>query len=383
MSDQGNQGQQWPPSNPQQPPAWPPPTEQPPQYGPPPGYQQAPQGEHPPSQYPSPQAPHSPPPEQSYPPPPERTADEPPADQAPADQAPADEAPADDRVTDEAADDDPAANTDTQYIPASVAEEARGSDTGSDSQHTAVFPTVPAESSSGQAPGYGAAASPYGTQAYGQPPQPTYGAPAYGQQQQSYGQPPSYGQQQQSYGQPGYGQPAAYGQPGYGQPAAYGQSDNTGQQPTYGQQSYGQQSYGQSPPAYGAPAYGQQQQSYGQSPSAYATPGYGQQPYGAPPKKKGKGLLYSIIGLVVVIAVLVVVGFVAKVPASLFPKKLSHSAVEKYITSNFSATGVNCNGGKDFKIKSGDTFTCTADQNSTFIVKLTNNDGGYQVAKNG
>jgi hypothetical protein len=85
----------------------------------------------------------------------------------------------------------------------------------------------------------------------------------------------------------------------------------------------------------------------------------------------------------VVVVVLAVVSVVAKVPASLYPKKLSHTAVEKYIASNFSASGVKCNGGKDFKIKAGDTFTCTADQNSTFTVKVTNKDGGYQVSKNG
>ena len=182
---------------------------------------------------------------------------------------------------------------------------------------------------------------------------------------------------------PSYGQPETSGQqPTYGQPG-YGQADTSGQTAAYGQPSYGQQSYGQ-PPAYNPPAYGQQQ-SYGQTPSSYATPpAYGQQPYGAAPAgKKGKGLLYTVIGLLVVVIVLVVVAFVAKVPASLFPKKLSHSAVEQYIATNFSATGVKCNGGKDYKIKAGDTFTCSADQNASFTVRLTNKDGGYQVSKNG
>ncbi len=83
------------------------------------------------------------------------------------------------------------------------------------------------------------------------------------------------------------------------------------------------------------------------------------------------------------IVILVVVSFVAKIPASLYPKMLSHTAVEKYIGQNFSASGVTCNSGKDFKVKDGDTFSCTASQGATFTVKLTNGDGGYQVSKNG
>ena len=307
MSDQGNQGQQWPPYNPQQPPpgAWPPPAEQPPQYGPPPGYQQ------PPAQYAPPQQPYSPPP---YSPPPEQPPS-PPADEPPADEAPPAEPATDEPAAQEQRDDD----TSTQFIPALPADPAATPDAG---QHTAVFPTVPP--------------APTGQQsAYGQPPQQAYGQPQ----------------------QPAYGQPE---QPAYGAPAAYGE-----------QQAYGQPQQ----PAYGAPAYGQQ---------PYGAPDYGPGPVqpGGPARKKGKGLLYTVIGLLVLIAVLVVVSFVAKIPTSLYPKKLSHSAVEKYVGTNFSASGVTCNGGKDYTIKKGKTFTCTADQSSTFTVTLTNNDGKYVVSKN-
>ena len=355
MSDQGNQGQQWPPYNPQQPPpgAWPPPAEQPPQYGPPPGYQQ------PPAQYAPPQQPYSPPP---YSPPPEQPPS-PPADEPPADEAPPAEPATDEPAAQEQRDDD----TSTQFIPALPADPAATPDAG---QHTAVFPTVPPaptgqQSAYGQPPqqAYGQPQQP----AYGQPEQPPYGAPAGYGQQQAYGQP-----QQPAYGeQPAYGQPQ---QPAYGEQPAYGQP----QQPAYGAPAaYGeQQAYGQpQQPAYGAPAYGQQ---------PYGAPDYGPGPVqpGGPARKKGKGLLYTVIGLLVLIAVLVVVSFVAKIPTSLYPKKLSHSAVEKYVGTNFSASGVTCNGGKDYTIKKGKTFTCTADQSSTFTVTLTNNDGKYVVSKN-
>src|SRR5207302_4436022 len=123
------------------------------------------------------------------------------------------------------------------------------------------------------------------------------------------------------YGQPGYGQ-AGYGQPGYGQPG------------------YGQAGYGPSAPAYGT-----------QPPPAY-------QPY-APPqgKKSRRGPLFSVIGLVVVLAAAAVVVLLLTKQ-----KKLSHTAVENYIAKQYSASNVKCNGGKDFKLKNGATFTCSADQ---------------------
>lgn len=131
------------------------------------------------------------------------------------------------------------------------------------------------------------------TQPPGQYPDP------YGQQPGGYGNDPGYGQPasgQPNYGQP-YGQPPTSGQP-YGQPPASGQP--------YGQPASGQP-YGQ-PPASGQP-YGQPQQPYGQPPQGpgqpYGQQPYGQQPgypaqgggYGPPPKKGGKGWLFALLGV--------------------------------------------------------------------------------------
>ncbi len=62
-------------------------------------------------------------------------------------------------------------------------------------------------------------------------------------------------------------------------------------------------------------------------------------------------------------------------------KKLSHTAVERFITSKLGATGVQCNGGKDFTMKkNGDTFTCSAAGGKSFTVTIQNKDkGNYQV----
>jgi hypothetical protein len=84
---------------------------------------------------------------------------------------------------------------------------------------------------------------------------------------------------------------------------------------------------------------------------------------------------------VVLIVVLVLVSILAKVPASLYPKKLSHTAVEKYIARSFTASEVKCNDGKNFKIKKNASFICTAAQGESFTVKLTNGDGRYEVTK--
>jgi hypothetical protein len=205
--------------------------------------------------------------------------------------------------------------------------------------------------------------------------QPGYGQPAYGQTEygQGYGQ--GYGQQgygQAGYGQPGYGQQGiaqpdygqqAYAQPGYGQPGIA--------QPGYGQPGYGQQGYGQ--PGYGQPGYGQ---------PGYGQPGYGQPGYGAPPAKKSRmGLVIAAAALVVVVVALGLISFVAKVPASLYPKKLSHTAVEQYIVDNLGATNVKCNGGSDFTMKhDNDSFTCTAAGGKTYTVTIKDkSDGNYVV----
>jgi hypothetical protein len=62
-------------------------------------------------------------------------------------------------------------------------------------------------------------------------------------------------------------------------------------------------------------------------------------------------------------------------------KNLRHTAVESYISSQFGATGVSCNNGKDFEISKGKTFTCTASGGKTFSVKLLDDKGKYEVSQ--
>ena len=174
---------------------------------------------------------------------------------------------------------------------------------------------------------------------YGQPPaqppaQPQYGQPP--QQPPAYGQPPG----QPQYGQPQYGQPAAdpYGQQQYGQPGGYAQP------------------YGQS---YEEGAYVTQAQT--------------------PPKKSSRGGLYAFLVLLVIVIVLGAVSVVAKVPSGLYPKKLNHAAVERYIETQYSASNVSCNNGSNVTLKKNKTFTCTADPNRTFTVTIKSTDGDYEV----
>ena len=88
--------------------------------------------------------------------------------------------------------------------------------------------------------------------------------------------------------------------------------------------------------------------------------------------------------LLVLVAALVLVSVLAKVPASLYPKSLSHTAVEDYISKQYTATNVSCNDGKNFKMKNSATFTCSAAGNQTFTVTITDkSNGSYQVVKNG
>ena len=198
--------------------------------------------------------------------------------------------------------------------------------------------------------------------AYPQPPAqpPAYpqqpaGAPGYPQQP---AQPPGYAPQ------PGYGQQQpAYGQPGYGQ-------QPYGQQPAYGQQAYGQPGFGQQP------AYGQQ--GYGVPAAGYGTAaGYGAataQPVAKRKRRKG-----PLIAVLVLLAVVIAAGlfFVLK------PKPaLSHSAVETFITSQYTATNVVCNGGKNITIKKGTSFTCTADGGKSFTVVMLDAKGAYQTRVN-
>jgi hypothetical protein len=63
-------------------------------------------------------------------------------------------------------------------------------------------------------------------------------------------------------------------------------------------------------------------------------------------------------------------------------KKLSHTAVENFISSKLGASSVNCNGGKDFTMKhDGDTFTCSASGGKSFTVTIENKDKGNYVVR--
>lgn len=232
-------------------------------------------------------------------------------------------------------------------------------------------------------------------------PTTTFGPPADEQPTTSFERPPmpgpyppappsspypthGYGQQQQSgyspYQQPGYGS-----QPGYGYPQDPGYQQTQAYQPVpgYPQGGYGQQPQGYSP--YQQPSYGQgyeQQQGYGYQQPAYGTqPGYGE-PAPAPAKRGHAGLWASIAAVVAVIVALVLISYFAKVPSSWYTTKLSHTAVEKYITERLGATNVSCNGGKDFPMKrDGATFTCTAAGGKTFTVTIKDKSNGAYVVQ--
>ena len=85
--------------------------------------------------------------------------------------------------------------------------------------------------------------------------------------------------------------------------------------------------------------------------------------------------------LVVVVIVVAALSFFLKVPKSLYPTNLKHSAVEAYIAKQFNASSVDCNNGKDFKIEKGKSFTCTASGGKTFTVTLLDDNGKYQVSQ--
>ncbi|WP_158884214.1 DUF4333 domain-containing protein [Amycolatopsis anabasis] len=205
----------------------------------------------------------------------------------------------------------------------------------------------------------------------GYPQQPGYGQqpgqPQWGQQQPQYGQQPG-GYPQQQPGQPQWGQQ----QPQYGEQPGYGQQQQYGQQPGG--------AYPQSGP--------QQQPQYGQQPGQFD---YGQQPgFGAPPtgqeqKKSNKGLWIGAIALIVVVAVVCVLGFVAP---GFFVKKVFDSNKQaedvKGILSNTyqipNVESVTCP--SDQEVKADNTFECTAkiggkDQKVT--IKVKDSDGNYEV----
>jgi Domain of unknown function (DUF4333) len=226
----------------------------------------------------------------------------------------------------------------------------------------------------GQQPQYGqqpgGAYPPSGPQ-----PQPGYGQPQQPPQQPQWGQqPPDYGQQPQ----PGYGQP----QQPYGQP---------GQQP-YGQpQDPGQQQYGQQPGAY--PQTGPQpQQQYGQQPGMPGQYDYGQPPgypggaqEGASGGKSKKGLWIGVGALILVVAVVAVLGFLAPgfFNTKVFDNAKMQTDVQKILTDNYQVEGAsNVTCPADQAVKDGTTFTCTvtvAGKQQTVPIKVVGDSGDYQV----
>jgi hypothetical protein len=235
---------------------------------------------------------------------------------------------------------------------------------------------------------------------YGQQPGGAY--PPSGQQEQpQWGQqPPSYDpNQQQQWGQPQQPQqPQQWGQ----QPGGY----SPPQQPQWGQQP---PPYGQQPPGY-PPSGPQAQPQYGQQPGgAYPQSGpqaqpqygqpqpgqydYGQQQYpgqGAPegeqPAKSKKGLLIGVVALVVVLAVVGVLGFVAPgfFKTQVFNNTQMQTDVQKLLTETYKidgVTAVTCPA--EQKVEDGAKFECTATiagkpQQVTITVK---GDGGnYEVS---
>jgi hypothetical protein len=218
----------------------------------------------------------------------------------------------------------------------------------------------------------------YDQYAGGQPSGGQYSGGQYSGGQYSGGQYSGTSQYSGSQYESGQYQPTqSYGaaSSGYGQPASYGQSGSYGQPPGYGQaEPYGSGSYGT---GYGQPA------GYGGVTGYTQQPGYGQ-PQQPARKKSKKGLLVGLVALIVVLGALALVSVLAKIPSSLYPKKLSHSAVENFIQGSSKLnkpTNVSCNGGKDIDLKkNGATFTCSAAGGRTFTVTITDkNDGHYTV----
>jgi hypothetical protein len=254
---------------------------------------------------------------------------------------------------------------------------------------------------------------PYGQQPqYGQQPGGAY--PPSGPQEQPYN-PQQYGQQppQQPYdpSQPTqWVQPPSPQQPQYGQqPGGYTPPQQTqwGQQPPpqqYGQPYDPNQQYGQQPPGGGYPPSGPQEQPlYGQPPSGpQAQQQYGQNPqqqgqydYGQPaapaagekePGGSKKGLFIGIGALVVVVAVVAILGFVAPgfFRTEVFNNTQMQTDVAKLLTDTYKidgVSGVTCPA--EQKVTDGAKFECTATisgkpQQVPITVKGT--DGNYEVS---
>jgi hypothetical protein len=221
---------------------------------------------------------------------------------------------------------------------------------------------------------------------------PTWQPPAYPQQPSQQPEQPqpqqpqqpdysAYQQPQSPYAQPQYPSTDQYSQQPYAQPGQFGQP---GQPAQMGQPSFGQ------PPQFGQPGQ------YGQ-PGQFGQPGqYGQYtPPGAEEgSKRSLGMILGVVGALVVV-LLVVVGVLGFwkpgwfVTTELDVNK-AQEGVTKILTDeengygNKSVSDVNCNDGKNPKVKKGDTFTCEVSVDGTkrkVTVTFQNNDGTYEVGR--
>ncbi|MDT8912711.1 DUF4333 domain-containing protein [Amycolatopsis sp. PS_44_ISF1] len=253
------------------------------------------------------------------------------------------------------------------------------------------------------------------------------------QQQPPYGQQPQYGQQPGGAYPPSGPQEQPYHPQQYGQPSSpppYDPAQPTQWvQPQQPQQPYGrapggytppqQPQWGRQPPQYGQPYEPNQQQYGGYPPSGpQAQPGYGQPPsgpqaqptYGQDPQQQGpwdygrsggavaaaekepepggskKGLFIGIGALVVVVAVVAILGFVAPgfFRTEVFNNAQMQTDVAKLLTGTYKiegVSGVTCPA--EQKVADGARFECTATisgkpQQVPITVKGT--DGNYEVS---
>lgn len=189
---------------------------------------------------------------------------------------------------------------------------------------------------------------------------------------------------QQPWGQQPYGGPPS-GTPSGGFPAPGG----------YGQQPG--QPYGQPDPQQPYGGYGQQQQpygGYGQQPTQqYA---YGQQPGGypgaTPPAKKSGAWIWILTAvLVLVVAAVLVTGFVTP---GFFNKKVFDQAalegddgVKKILVNDYNVQNVeSVSCPADVEVKQGNTFQCKVKiggdepKEQTVNITIKDNEGQYEVA---
>jgi hypothetical protein len=196
--------------------------------------------------------------------------------------------------------------------------------------------------------------------------QPQWGQqpPSYDPNQQQWGGQPQQPQQPPPYGQQpggGYPQSGPQAQPQYGQPGgAYPQSGPQAQ-PQYGQQPGGQYDYTQQFPGTAAPE--------------------GEQA----PKSK-KGLLIGVVAAIVVVAVVLVLGFVAPgfFKTQVFNNTQMQTDVQKLLTETYKidgVTGVTCPA--EQKVEDGAKFECTATiagKPQQVPITVKGDGGNYEVS---